>query len=834
MMVGLSSRLDEVWGSGHGPGGVFDNSGNDNHGTFQTWTTANVVPDGGALDFPVLVLEDQTLAISSANGLNVTVSDVDNATLTVTIEAGHGTLTLASLVGLSDLSGNGSASVTFTGSIADINAAIDGMVYAPDADYNGIDQIQYAFDDGDSVVSSILEVTVTPVNDAPVAVDLTAPTTTGLFYASFSDLNNVNLYGGGPDYEEGSIATTSDYNSPSGNPALLITAAQNLNPGDTFGGAFFDLADSLPEQIAGETYRISFLAKGVDAPGEIKVSHQDGAGDASSLHHAYTLSTDWQRFEFTATLDQAQRYLYIYQAEAADRPGYQWLMDDLTFERVGTLATTEDDAIVVAGLSVRDVDSSQLTVSLSATSTLTLSQTTGLTFTTGDGVSDSVMLFTGSVAAINAALNGLTYAPTPNHNGAGLIEYSFSDGDLSVNGEIAIDIISVNDAPTLTAIDTLASATEDTARTVTYANLAAAANEADVDGDTLSFRVEAVSSGTLTKDGNAVVPGTTLLSAGEELVWTPAANANGTLNAFTVVAWDGAAASSTPVQVQVNVTAVNDAPVATGETLNGDIAGFSYNSANGHWYKAADIGDYRTWSDARAAAILAGGYLATITSFNENQFVSGLQTSVQHIWIGASDSAQEGVWRWMDGPEAGQQFWQGVAAPSGIPIMAAYWGGGEPNDFAPGEDFAYINDSGEWLDDAASSTREYVTEVSIVQDVDSIIPAAFLLANDTDVEGQLSIHGLGAGNGSTASTAQNGTVTLLANGNIQYRSAVGFSGNDSFTYTVRDSDNAVSASVTVHFTVAAAANDTITLLATQWAGVNSIWPVPGLVDTYLG
>ena len=60
-----------------------------------------------------------------------------------------------------------------------------------------------------------------------------------------------------------------------------------------------------------------------------------------------------------------------------------------------------------------------------------------------------------------------------------------------------------------------------------------------------------------------MVPGTTLLGAGESLIWTPATNANGTLNAFTVRAWDGSLASASAVQVQVQVAAVNDAPTLT-------------------------------------------------------------------------------------------------------------------------------------------------------------------------------------------------------------------------------------------------------------------------------
>ncbi len=121
-----------------------------------------------------------------------------------------------------------------------------------------------------------------------------------------------------------------------------------------------------------------------------------------------------------------------------------------------------------------------------------------------------------------------------------------------------------NATPTLTSVSTLSGATEDTAYTITYADLAAAADEADGENDAISFRIEAVSSGTLTKNSAAVTPGVTLLATGEELLWTPAANANGTLDAFTVKAWDGTSASSTAVQVQVAVEAVNDAPSASG------------------------------------------------------------------------------------------------------------------------------------------------------------------------------------------------------------------------------------------------------------------------------
>jgi hypothetical protein len=47
------------------------------------------------------------------------------------------------------------------------------------------------------------------------------------------------------------------------------------------------------------------------------------------------------------------------------------------------------------------------------------------------------------------------------------------------------------------------------------------------------------------------------------------------------------------------------------------------------------------------------------------------------------------VWLWGAGPENGVQFSQGGAATA--PYNYVNWAGVEPNDFAPGEDFAAIN-----------------------------------------------------------------------------------------------------------------------------------------------
>ena len=105
-----------------------------------------------------------------------------------------------------------------------------------------------------------------------------------------------------------------------------------------------------------------------------------------------------------------------------------------------------------------------------------------------------------------------------------------------------------NVAPTLSAVSTLFG-TEDTNLSISYAQLQAGANEADSNGNTLQFRIEGVTFGTLTKNGVPVEPGITLLTTGESLTWTPPANFNGTVNPFTIRAYDGDLVSGYPVNV---------------------------------------------------------------------------------------------------------------------------------------------------------------------------------------------------------------------------------------------------------------------------------------------
>ena len=173
----------------------------------------------------------------------------------------------------------------------------------------------------------------------------------------------------------------------------------------------------------------------------------------------------------------------------------------------------------------------------------------------------------GSATPWNASTNKVVTAsligywtPDPNANGpqSALKLVARDDGPLESATPVQA-VVSVSpspDVPTLAAVEIISGQTESEPMEVSYTSIAAAADEADVDGDAISFRVEAVSSGTLEKwSGSAwgaVVPGTTLVAAGEKLRWTPAAGTTGLQNAFAIKAWDGQFASATAVQLRID------------------------------------------------------------------------------------------------------------------------------------------------------------------------------------------------------------------------------------------------------------------------------------------
>lgn len=146
-------------------------------------------------------------------------------------------------------------------------------------------------------------------------------------------------------------------------------------------------------------------------------------------------------------------------------------------------------------------------------------------------------------------------------------------------------------------------------------------------------------------------------------------------------------------------------------TTNGGTILFSDALDSGNTY--AYDSTTRTWQAAFSAVKTGTGasagdtYLATLTSALENSIAQSTLPAATSAWLGGNDTANEGDWRWVAGPEGlensgnGRPFWSGSF--NGSPVNGQYsnWvPGGEPNDSGGAEDALQIGfgSAGEWND----------------------------------------------------------------------------------------------------------------------------------------
>jgi secreted trypsin-like serine protease len=151
-------------------------------------------------------------------------------------------------------------------------------------------------------------------------------------------------------------------------------------------------------------------------------------------------------------------------------------------------------------------------------------------------------------------------------------------------------------------------------------------------------------------------------------------------------------------------TLVTPTPPATIQTSTGGTA--RYFAETGHYYEY--VAGSKNFSDAKALAENATanglkGYLLTVTSANEDTFARTFSTGANyHVWLGASDAALEGCWRWVNGSatDLSGPFFNKGNVP-GCTVSGTWytrWGANEPSDSFGTEDNASNNYADAWND----------------------------------------------------------------------------------------------------------------------------------------
>jgi hypothetical protein len=101
---------------------------------------------------------------------------------------------------------------------------------------------------------------------------------------------------------------------------------------------------------------------------------------------------------------------------------------------------------------------------------------------------------------------------------------------------------------------------------------------------------------------------------------------------------------------------------------------------NGHYYQAFAAPSGITWQAASNAAAGLRGYLATLTTAAENDFVYSLVSGDDSFWF--KDSAGNGIGPWLGGlldtSEAPNGVWRWVTDEA---FTYAPWAPGEPNNY---------------------------------------------------------------------------------------------------------------------------------------------------------
>ena len=135
-----------------------DNGGTANGGqdtsAEETFTiTVNAVNDSPVNQFPFSpsTLTDTPLVFSTATFNAISVSDVDAGSdaLNVTLTATSGTVSLSGVGGLTFGTGDGTddATVSFSGTLTSINAALNGLTFKPATGFNGLASLQISTND---------------------------------------------------------------------------------------------------------------------------------------------------------------------------------------------------------------------------------------------------------------------------------------------------------------------------------------------------------------------------------------------------------------------------------------------------------------------------------------------------------------------------------------------------------------------------------------------------------------------------------------------------------------------------------------------------------------
>jgi len=367
------------------------------------------------------VNENSSVAFTAGNAISFVDPNAGSSKAeSLTLSVSHGTLTLGSTTGLTFKAGkNKSTSFTVTGTVANLNSALSGLIDTPTAAYWGADSLAISVNDpgdGESA-AAFVSLIVNPLS--PPAI--TAPTAASVgenLSLSFSTANGNAI--SVADTNAGAKTDTLTLSVTNGTLTLGATSGLTFKSGKN-GTSAFSIAGTLANlnsALNGLTYLPTSRYAGSDALEASIVNSGDGQSVAANVALTVTAATSPAiTAPQTASLNENGSQIF----SAANGNAIS-----VTDSNSGT-SKTESLALSVTNGMVK------------------LATTAGLQVTSGANNSSSLTV-TGTVANLNVALNGLTYKSKTGYSGSDSLAITVNDpGDgLSANAAVAL---MVNVAP---------------------------------------------------------------------------------------------------------------------------------------------------------------------------------------------------------------------------------------------------------------------------------------------------------------------------------------------------------------------------------------------------
>ena len=424
-----------------------------------------------------------------------------------------------------------------------VSNATGGFTFTPTANASGTGSISFGVSDGETTVFATLYVTVTPVNDPPVC---TSPVSAG-----DEDTQQTGTLSC-TDVEATPLTLALVSGASHGTAAVQSNGAWTYDPNPNYNGPDSFTFRAYDGAAYSATATVHLTITAVNDPPVCADVPTSGAEDTVQSGTFACTDVDLDVLSYSKESDPAHGVAAVgSNGDWTFTPDANYFgTDSFTYRASDGTVPSSTKTVTVTISAVNDVpvcpsDGAVVAEDHQAAGSETCTDVEGSPLTyakaTNPAHGTAAMLADGT----------WTYDPAPDYNGPDSFTYRANDGTgNSAPATVSITVTPVNDNPVAT--DGVVTVVEDTPTDVTSDVLALAT---DVDGDSLAVTAVANAAG-----------GTADLTLGV-VTFTPGANACGAAEGgFDYTVADGHGGVDT-AHATVDVTCVNDAPVATGETV---------------------------------------------------------------------------------------------------------------------------------------------------------------------------------------------------------------------------------------------------------------------------